>query len=235
MTGFIIIVAGFVVSVTAGMFHNYVGAEGDWIVLYVLAAMLACSTYAFIRRRRILEPMFGGSFGKFEPLAARMVEILTYGFLAYWLFVFCLRYVIWFMPHWLLQPSMWSEIVIFTGFAFLCWSYSQNLRGRRREVALSAATGSLVTLGFEAVDYVGTQYKLDWIYAGGFYLLTPVILAFFAARIFADKPLQRYIDAYLDEQLPLRRLHDLRLIFRPSWWEKTDWGFKEEDRIRRLS
>lgn len=197
--------------------------------------MVAFMTAAFVQRRRVLEPMFLGSLGDFEPKIARMIEILVFGFVSYILYIFFALRIIAFMPEWVLRPSMWAAVAIFTAIAFFCWSYSENLRGPKREVALSAMTGSMVALAFEAVNYIALRYSQDWIYAGGFYLLIPVILAFAAAYKFADKPLVRYADADVDEQPALWRLRKLRLIFRPSRLEMFLFGMSRETRLRQLS
>jgi hypothetical protein len=210
------ILLGFFVVLYSGRFFEIKKGD-DWFVLYATAVMLTFATFAFVRRRRIHEPMYEGELGNFEPTIARMIEILVYCVASYIVYGFLLQHVIGFMPKWGLGRAMWSSVAIFIGISFFCWTYSQNLSGYKKEIALSAAVGSLVQLAIQAVDYVGSRYQQDWIFAGGFYLLTPIVLAFIAARMFADRRLDPYLDASADEWAALHRLRVLALVERGSW------------------
>ena len=185
-----LILLGFLVAlVFAGILG--VGSPDFW-ARSVIAVVVGAVTIFFVHRRRAFHPMFEGTLGNVEPLIARVIEILVYAIAFFFFFWGFVNNIDMFMPEWVLRPAMWATIAIFLTVAFFCWMYAQRLSGPRKDIALSAAVGSLAVLADLSVHYMAMRYR--WIYAGGFYHLTPVVFAFIAARLFADPPLDPYLN-----------------------------------------
>jgi hypothetical protein len=221
------ILLGFLIAlVFAGILG--VGSPDFW-ARSVIAVLVGAVTIFFVHRRQAFQPMFGGTLGNVEPLIARVIEILVYAIAFFFFFWGFVNNIDMFMPEWVLRPAMWATIAIFLTVAFFCWLYAQRLSGHRKDIALSAAVGSLVVLADLSVHYMALRYS--WIYAGGFYHLVPLVLAFIAARIFADRRLDPYLDATEEERRALWRLHLLAWVAQPSWWELLKHGMRRAIRL----